>query len=617
VYDPLNPEHEPRVKVPSSELSPKRRSRSLSPARSKSFLQGLADNIRNKASYFYESSEPVPTTPRSARSASSKKSVRFRFGHTVIEGQHEPDRTSSPIAIPQFSPSLPDLNVSKSPLLQLDSGLYGLTARPPSSLHLRVPGPESSPQSMTVEPSDPISALPTPMPGTNLPLEDPFNDVVVGQTTSTAGDYSEYGGSTLHESQPSEDLSRDKESQKGKESVQDENSKAGIESTFEDRQLNTIHISNLADEEPASTCYDSEGSNGLRLTRFAPGRTPSPAQVPLPPTVVKDADLETEIDFTKRLVAGRGDPSDDSMSPLLLNSTQETRLDQALAFRPLRRSPANIAESRRALTVSAFPLPHRFDSLIRPSTSTAKYSGEVSTATSSTSDFGLGSTDDGYDGADDGSSIIVRQSMGNGNADDSCDEADDKCSMICWGSSEKERRSDESNETTSSANTLTQISTAPTSARAASGDEQANVEGASGMKRESKEGWPPVKIEKAIAPEDLSPTPKRKTTPGGKKPGQGRCGGIRGMDQIENAHLEGAGHPFEEQHCLPRRSLADDTELPTYAMAIATGHIEHTEHFVPVPAAGRIRMEARNDEMTEEECEIELSFRRRRDSEES
>jgi hypothetical protein len=216
IYDPTNPEHEPRAiatEKPRNSESPKRghsRSptkaprwkRSPSPrkptgsARGKSRLQGFADTLRAKANIFYQSQqhsseeelmphEPsVPPTPGSARSISSKKSVRFRSGHSVIGNVHV---HSSPITIPIKSPpSLAMVNISSTPVFDATSDEeknLGQTARPPETLPppiLSGPSPENAnrPQlSLEVEDNFSIAqALPTPMPGTNLPLDDPFDD---------------------------------------------------------------------------------------------------------------------------------------------------------------------------------------------------------------------------------------------------------------------------------------------------------------------------------------------------------------------------------------------------------------------------------------------------------
>jgi hypothetical protein len=216
IYDPTNPEHEPTAlsngeaqdlanhkrkafrspkKLPHWKHSPSPKKPSSS-SRSKSRLLGLADTLRAKATIFYEIREPsseeallpheasVPPTPGSAKSISSKKSVRFRSGHSVIGHM---DSQSSPITIPTKSPpSLPMMNISNIAMFETtpdEEKNLGQTARPPETMPSHVPsGPsprKSSRPGLCIETgnlSSPIQALPTPMPGTNLSLEDPFDD---------------------------------------------------------------------------------------------------------------------------------------------------------------------------------------------------------------------------------------------------------------------------------------------------------------------------------------------------------------------------------------------------------------------------------------------------------
>jgi hypothetical protein len=79
-------------------------------------VNGLQDALRAKASYFHVQRTPDPPVP-SPSSAASKKSVRFREGHFVIE--HEEKPVMSPLATPpqNSSPQLPKLNFSRTPLL--------------------------------------------------------------------------------------------------------------------------------------------------------------------------------------------------------------------------------------------------------------------------------------------------------------------------------------------------------------------------------------------------------------------------------------------------------------------------------------------------------------------
>jgi hypothetical protein len=126
----------------------------------------------------------VPPTPGSVKSFCSKKSVRFRSGHSIIGNAQS---HTSPIIIPSNSaPSLSMVNISSTPVFETiskDEENLGLTARPPDMLQVHIPSTPSPkitnrPQ-LRLKLDDKIGtipALPTPMPGTNLPLEDPFDD---------------------------------------------------------------------------------------------------------------------------------------------------------------------------------------------------------------------------------------------------------------------------------------------------------------------------------------------------------------------------------------------------------------------------------------------------------
>lgn len=216
VYDPGNPEHEPKapsIDVLDSAASTRRREsrsstraslwkRSLSPRRwtvsdrARFRLQGLTESLRAKAKVFYEAEQrssdeelmphvpSVPLTPTSAKSVSSKKSVRFRSGHSVILNAHS---NSSPISIPVKSP--PSLSMVDIP----STSLFELTSDKPRDLE-RPAKPAESPSSNILpdpfftEPNRSIlprkleeeffdvGKLRSPIPGTDSPLGDPFDD---------------------------------------------------------------------------------------------------------------------------------------------------------------------------------------------------------------------------------------------------------------------------------------------------------------------------------------------------------------------------------------------------------------------------------------------------------
>lgn len=218
IYDATNPDHEPsalssedahdhssykqiHLRSPTKLLhrkGPPSPRKSTPSTRAKSRLQGFADSLRAKANIFYdkrtESSEGelllheavAPHTPISVKSISSKKSVRFRSGHSVI-GNVLPQ--SSPIASPTRSPpSLPMVDISNTPMFEeisKEEENYGQKARLPETLLPNMPSGlsprKSSPPQLFTNLEDATygaRTLPTPMPGTNLPLEDPFQDPV-------------------------------------------------------------------------------------------------------------------------------------------------------------------------------------------------------------------------------------------------------------------------------------------------------------------------------------------------------------------------------------------------------------------------------------------------------
>lgn len=175
---------------------------SLSPKRSvraKNKLQGFADTIRSKANMF-QTSHPGPdgeeitpndvprNTSRNDKSCSSRKSVRFRSSNSFIS--HHERLHSSPISIQSgCAPLLPLIDLPSYALLVDETLLendaersnLGKTGHPPSSthnyLHLDDDSRADSPAKKPEARFDVPGALWTPMPGTNLPLEDPFDDL--------------------------------------------------------------------------------------------------------------------------------------------------------------------------------------------------------------------------------------------------------------------------------------------------------------------------------------------------------------------------------------------------------------------------------------------------------
>ena len=163
----------------------------------KSFLETLADAIKAPASLFYkENKQPSKSgdvesfaVKRSrGPSTSPKKSVRFRAGNSVAKAEPR----SSPIDIPKPTPSLPPVQLATTPLLQCFAKIPTdpiPTARPQklqvlkSSAEFReaITAAQYSATLQDFEPTDtiqsPPSNPPTPLPGTNAPMDDPFDEL--------------------------------------------------------------------------------------------------------------------------------------------------------------------------------------------------------------------------------------------------------------------------------------------------------------------------------------------------------------------------------------------------------------------------------------------------------
>ena len=116
--------------------------------------------MRSTASFLHVTgNKGFPESPFSASSTSKKPG---RFPDCYI------DKASSPIEIPGESPKI-FLDFYDAPIL---------TARPSLEMSVLEAACElASPSASPVRQTRPISDLPTPMPGTNLPMEDPFQDI--------------------------------------------------------------------------------------------------------------------------------------------------------------------------------------------------------------------------------------------------------------------------------------------------------------------------------------------------------------------------------------------------------------------------------------------------------
>lgn len=200
IYDPENPDHNTAYQSPARPSRPwsplkeqvqkgklSLRSKSPSPTRmltsSRKALNGFANSVKATAAAMRPSSSPAfsrdmsPISRHSEKSVKSKKSVQWRSSEStaLVRGG---DEQASPKDIPKnFSPILPDMVDSEHFL----GSQIALTARPPPTPILSALE-QADQRPHSIEMQRPVLAditqlpLLTPMPGTNLPLEDPFDD---------------------------------------------------------------------------------------------------------------------------------------------------------------------------------------------------------------------------------------------------------------------------------------------------------------------------------------------------------------------------------------------------------------------------------------------------------
>ncbi|EXJ88512.1 hypothetical protein A1O1_05442 [Capronia coronata CBS 617.96] len=164
----------------------------------KSFFETLADAIRAPATFFYKENKPSPESeganlcasePTQSRSASPKKSVRFRPGKSFIE----PEPRSSPIDIPKPTPSLPPVQLASTPIQQCFEKVPSdpvPTARPPEPQILKSPATfrqaiaATDPSAILkdFEKSEggraPLSGLSAPLHESSSAIQNPFEDPV-------------------------------------------------------------------------------------------------------------------------------------------------------------------------------------------------------------------------------------------------------------------------------------------------------------------------------------------------------------------------------------------------------------------------------------------------------
>ena len=197
-----------RSRIDRANLSRSHSDTSLQETASKTFLEAIADAIKAPTFLFYRDTKSAKTLRKTEetldssgnqdtpplvtpehRKASPKKSVRFRPGSSIINDVEK----SSPINIPRAFPTLPPVQLATTPLLQC----FGKTsfdqiptARPPqtqilnSSAEFRQAIIEAQSAipfldlDQDANPVNPPTNLPTPLPGTNLSMDDPFAHAV-------------------------------------------------------------------------------------------------------------------------------------------------------------------------------------------------------------------------------------------------------------------------------------------------------------------------------------------------------------------------------------------------------------------------------------------------------
>ena len=199
VYDPKNLDHNtacdsPRART-SRSWSPLKereskgkltlRSKSPSPTRmmksSRKALCELAGTVKLKTASTRPSSPPVllheacPMGHSSGDGTKSKKSVHWRSSDSTTVATREEERSSPKDIVKDSPPQLPDVGYSDHFL----GSAVALTARPPPTPIL-VALEKADQRPHRIDLQLPVLAeiqqpLLTPMPGTNLPLEDPFD----------------------------------------------------------------------------------------------------------------------------------------------------------------------------------------------------------------------------------------------------------------------------------------------------------------------------------------------------------------------------------------------------------------------------------------------------------
>lgn len=200
LYDPENPEHNTAYQPPipqSRSWSPLKeqiqkgrvslRAKSQSPTRmlksSRKALNELANSVKATAVSMRPTTPPAllqgmsPVGRDSEKSVKSKKSVHWRSSESTTKARESDDRTSPKDIIKDSSPILPGFDYSDHFL----GSKIALTARPPPTPILSALEQVDQTHDSIDLPCQDLAGITqppllTPMPGTTLPLEDPFDD---------------------------------------------------------------------------------------------------------------------------------------------------------------------------------------------------------------------------------------------------------------------------------------------------------------------------------------------------------------------------------------------------------------------------------------------------------
>lgn len=203
IYDPEDPDHNTAHRSSAntaprsrswSPLKQSLRSKSPSPTRlmtsSRKALNDFAQSVKATAAAMRPSTPPSllrdvsPMGRDSEKSVKSKKSVHWHSSDSTAAASGTNGQSSPKDIVKKSSPLLPEMVYSDHFL----GSKVALTARPPPTpVLIALEQADQRPQNIELQCPDLVETtqppLLTPMPGTNLPLEDPFDDAAaVGES---------------------------------------------------------------------------------------------------------------------------------------------------------------------------------------------------------------------------------------------------------------------------------------------------------------------------------------------------------------------------------------------------------------------------------------------------